>query len=849
MTRWWFASLFSLSLFWFCGLRAGEPPVSFEFHKTPLTDAMRTVIREHRLPLIFSEEMLASYQVTARCLSCSPEQALELLLNGTPFQARYESGRFYLVDMRDIWGSVQGVVRHKNEGTPVRGVAFMLVDDQGEEIAQVFSDSQGHFSFEEIMPGSYQLGLRGGWFQVSPAEVVEVVSGQTVSLQLMLDIPERPLQELVVTPSRFVLMVEGFNADHFLNEEELSRLPHLGDDVYRAANLFPGTSGSDLSAGFHVRGSTKQELSVLIDGMEIQDPFHLRQLFSGLVSILDSQAVGNVELLTGVFPSEYGNTTGGVFRVNSREPETSRHSAGVNFLNLRAATEGRFKKRDGGYLISARHGFLDIALDLTEGDENDDENVYYQDVYAKFEWKPDSLNKIRFHLLGAADHFYLREVFHEAGFEEQAFSFEENQRLLAWAGWERIWENGLRMDAVIGGGATSGESSADDQEGSIAFDVLDQRDYAYLSLRTDFQFPWGEDHVFKWGLSAGHQKAEYNYRDHKVPFFTNLGYYGGDRELHTTAEQNRFGLYFSDRIRLSKSWLLEAGLRYDAQSNPGDSQWSPRLHIGYQDGKTRTLKLGWALLHQPFSVFHLNVPDGDPRIYSAQSAQHWVANYEQRFFSGLRTQFEIFYKDFRDPYPRYENYLNTADTFLQMEQDRFLLQPEKARALGFEASLYWRGSEKFNAMLNYSWSKAEDWVGGRWVSRYWDQQDDINLLLDFRPRLHWSLNLSAKYHTGWHTTPLNIEPDESGILKPGDLYSIRFRPYQRFDFRISRTWKDRRGRELLVFLDLFNITGRANIRAYENHRVVPASDGGPELLWNVESWLPRLPSLGVTWRF
>jgi hypothetical protein len=117
--------------------------------------------------------------------------------------------------------------------------------------------------------------------------------------------PQMPvtLEEIVVMPSRFTILRQEAESRQFLSREEVRRVPHLSDDLYRAIGRIPGTTSADVSARFNLRGGEEDEVLVLVDGAEIYDPFHIRDLFRAF-STIDAEAVGSVDVLSGGYPTE-----------------------------------------------------------------------------------------------------------------------------------------------------------------------------------------------------------------------------------------------------------------------------------------------------------------------------------------------------------------------------------------------------------------------------------------------------------------------------------------------------------------------------------------------------------------
>lgn len=110
---------------------------------------------------------------------------------------------------------------------------------------------------------------------------------------------------------------------------------------------------------------------IRLDGQEIPEPYHLRDLNNAL-SILAPEAVGGAELYTGGFPVEYGDRTGGVLDLTSREPRSRRRlEMGVSLYHLEASGSGRLPSAHGdrgSWLAAVRAGNLELAAKVASLD-------------------------------------------------------------------------------------------------------------------------------------------------------------------------------------------------------------------------------------------------------------------------------------------------------------------------------------------------------------------------------------------------------------------------------------------------------------------------------------------------
>ena len=96
-------------------------------------------------------------------------------------------------------------------------------------------------------------------------------------------------------------------------------MPHLADDAVRMLKVLPGVTGGDFSAALNIRGGRREEALLTIDGAEIHNAFHFRDL-DGALSVLDTNLVQGIDFITGGMTAEYGDYMSGVVGLQSRLP-------------------------------------------------------------------------------------------------------------------------------------------------------------------------------------------------------------------------------------------------------------------------------------------------------------------------------------------------------------------------------------------------------------------------------------------------------------------------------------------------------------------------------------------------
>ena len=160
---------------------------------------------------------------------------------------------------------------------------------------------------------------------------------------------------------------------------------------------------------------------------------------------------------------------------------------------------------------------------------------------------------------------------------------------------------------------------------------------------------------------------------------------------------------------------------------------------------------------------------------------------------------------------------------------------------------------------SYALSATEGLVGGIWTPRFFDQPHAVQSMFSYGTESGWRFSVGWQYHTGWPITPrefaadtLGTDPDTGepvtrAVRSWGALNGDRLPAYHRLDLRVSRSFEVGRGL-LSVFLDVFNLYNRANLRSYGydvrlvGDELVTRRVPGAELL-------PLLPSLGIRWEF
>ena len=749
-------------------------------------------------------------------------------------------------------GAIHGSVVDQ-DGRPL--LATVVLHPAGRETR---TDATGEFALTGVEPGEeYLVEARAAGHTVEVAEAVVVAAGETTEVTFRLVAVPVPVEEIHVTAKHTLLREEPITVVN-LDREEIAELPHFGDDLYRAVAVLPGTSAKDFSARFSVRGGLHDDVLVRLDGLELYEPFHLKD-FEGVFNVVDPEIIAGVDLTPGSYPAEYGDRMGGVLDMWTRRPDGGSLNAGISFANAWLGGSGGFADGRGRWLGSARRGYLDLLMSFVGEEqgrgEEEDWSPRYWDAFAKVELDLTERQSLSLKALLADDVLII----------DQRDAFETTDARTSFGNLNL----GLDHQAALGDRAvvqTLLSAARVDRDRSVRWSERDEwivmdddRELEVVSLRQDWSLSLSDGQFLKLGFEVRGLEVEYDYYNEIV----DVNYIDDPRfppPLRTTEFADRmkdeqYGVWVADRLRLSKGLTVELGARFDRQSITNDSQVSPRLNLVGDLGGAGLLRAGWGRFRQSQRLHELAVEFGETDFHPAQSADQLSLGYERELPGGHRLRVDAYRREVSDPLPRYETLFNTFSPIPQFEPDLIRIAADEVLAEGVEMHLRGRSRPRLDWWLSYTLSSIEEHVDGEWRFRSIDQTHAVAANLNYRPSRKWNLSWVWLYHTGWPTTAVEAELVEGadGVWREvhtiGPFYAERLADYHRLDLRASRATSVGRG-QLTFFIDVQNLYDRANPRGLEIDESywVAQPDGRVLAEFEEEAWFGIMPSFGISWQ-
>jgi outer membrane cobalamin receptor len=710
----------------------------------------------------------------------------------------------------------------------------------------------GTFALRDVPSGDYEVRVRHVGYRPLLREPLQLSpdGDATVRFTLVRDVVA--LEEMVVTPSYFGLL-ETRSSAQSMTREQLQTVPQIGEDIYRAINRLPGVAASDFSARFSVRGATADQLYVTLDGLRLIEPFHLKDIGSAL-SIIDIQTLGEASLSSGGSSAAYGDELGGVFEMRSVDPRTERPrtALGLSLTNFRATSQGSFGGGRGGWLLSGRRGFLDLAFRLAS--LADSLRPRYDDVFGKIQYDLPHDGRVALHLLHSGDDLRYLDV----------GDSRIDSRYLS----NYLW---LTLDQPLGGrwhSATVLSLGALDWRRAGQSDsrvdpnaaIDDARRFVGLEVRQDWSLRAGERNLLSFGVDVRDERATYDYKQTwrstvatpagpttRVDFFS----------AFVQPRGRTVGSYVSDKVRLFDQLTLEAGLRSDATSQASEHVLSPRAAAAWVVAPGTTVRASWGRYAQSQQLFALKVEDGARNFGPADRSEQAEVGLEQALPRGIVARVNAYDRTLAWNRTRYVNASSGITPFPEVAYDRLRVPPGTGRARGVELAASVANGANVEWSASYALAEAVDHITGLDVPRASDQRHTAHVDWSWHPASNaWRLAIAGTWHTGTPDTPDIVLIDTlvntptqftiSSRWEPGLLYSQRVPDYRRLDVRWTRFITTSHGRASL-FVELYNALGAENVRGYYTN--VRISGHTVQLDRGTRTQLPRLPSAGFTWEF
>lgn len=799
-------------------------------------------LRRAGAPIVYSSNLLSpSLRVASEPTATTPLEIAREILVPHGLAVRDEAGVWLVVrDERPRLPPQPGEVAVSATafyaGTPLE--SFAVAVDAANGIVVEGVDGRAEIT---LLPGRYTLRLTAPGFLPERVQVA-VSAGATAPVSIALLEVTPKLDELVVTASRYDVSDRTQPSATDFSRDEIESLALLGDDTVRVAHRLPGVANNEFSARSYVRGGAANEVAVILDGIQLIEPYHLRD-FQAAFSTIDQRVVERVSVHAGGFPAAYGDALSGLMVIEPREPTVLAHELGLSVLYTSLLSSGVFADGRASWLVSARNSNLDRVVAEHIGEPE------YSDLLVRATGDLGEKHRLVFGYLKLDDD--VQFTVQDEPRDRQAASSDTNSHE-RWLRLDSAWTDTL--SSVTWFHTTSFDSARQERVADLdelVGTVTDRRSLTVAGVKQNWRYELSDRQLWSAGFELEEHDAEYRYASvgERLGLLATLG--GTAPPLRTMAVDlagSSHSVYIEDRVRITDRLIADLGLRWDRQSYlppEADSQFSPRASLLYRMGDRTELRLSHGRFFQPEGLLELQVEDGVGEFSRPQSAAHSIVSVDHRFSNTLALRAEVYRKSTRHVRPHYENLFDPLVLLPELRASRALVAADRADSRGVE--LLVSSDQPVSWWAGVSFARADDEIGGERVPRSWDQRRALQAGTIW-PVGGWNLSAAIALHSGWPATEVDVVTSSDGVTSAvaGPRNTTRLSDFRRVDVGASRDFDVGLG-ALRFFAEVTNLTDRENTccLAYE-----PATLNGVETLTREERASTGITgNIGLLWQF
>jgi hypothetical protein len=644
-------------------------------------------------------------------------------------------------------------------------------------------------------------------------------------------------------------------------------------DFTRYLQLFPGVVfNSDVSNDVLVRGGNPLENLYLVDGIEVPNINHITSQGStgGLTSMIDTAAIGSVDLLTGGYAASYDERLSSIISINPRElgPTGQSHGeAEVGYVGFGGLYQ-RALPGDGSILLSAHRSLLNLVT------SNIGINGVptYTNGLAQGDWKLDDHNTLSFLSLNGADSLNINPC--------SLDPFESNLVQTQYGGWRTT--NGFHWTR-----STSATST-----GTLVFSDSEQSEnigqQQQLLLITT---PCGVTDInplypvlYKEQTLNGMSILGYNTA---LALTHNLLLTAGslgklDRVADVVAQPSgqqsplsanpafsdatsfnphlstgETGSYAELSLQITDSWSITGGGRLQTYALDGQHTLTPRLRTSLRLGEHQEMHAAYGGYAQlPPSIYFFAFP-GNRSLLPIRDT-HLLLGGDLYRGNTTRISLEAYRKQYSD-YPVSTEYpqlslANQVDTLGQAFIWLPMVSSGRGLTQGVELSAESRFGSRLFLLENLAYSHSQyTGLDGIYRPGNFDFPIVANLSAIWRSAVHYEASARYEYTSGRPYTPYLLAPSlaqNRGIYDVSQLNGVRGPFYSRLDFQVDRITRIA-GHLAYIYAGLNNALDRANFLGYAWEPRCVAIQGcaaadGP---YTTVTQMPLYPNFGVRYVF
>ncbi len=600
----------------------------------------------------------------------------------------YIAGIIFMLGIANAFGqesaTVKGVVRTQNN-IEFPGVNLIFYNRVLDSNFFAETDYKGEYMIK-LREGVYSLRTEFEGFTDYKLDNISLTGGE--------------IKVIDITLNEKVYTTETINVEEYFRQKQndlrtslfnvppinIKVLPGGIEDVLRSLKSLPGvTSPNDFTSQLVVRGSGPDQNLIIMDDVEIFNPYRLY----GLVSMFNPETLSDINLITGGFPSKYGDRLSAVLDVTNKEGDRDRPISlltNINIANANIIVQGKNPlKIPGSWIVSTRRTYYDLIVGpfaKSAGLITDDSSFpSFQDLQFKIAFGPFKKNKFIINGIFSRDGVDIISGDERKNADSVNVNDVTHNNVLSLS-WHYIPNQNFISKTTLSYYNNSGDNEF---EGDILDPLLDreaftpgQRDSlksigAMLGFNFDSKYNfikislgnrsayWYGKYYFEFGGGVDLIRNDLNYKlildDRFKAFLRSFNNASSLLEDFTIEGKDNYraNTYFQVRIPIGDRFYIQPSARFDYYSVISKPYISPRINFGYAIDALTTVRSAFGFYYQ--SPGYEKLVDGQTFYdltseragnLNAEKALHFVLGVDRWLNNQWYMRLEGYYKKFDD---------------------------------------------------------------------------------------------------------------------------------------------------------------------------------------------------------
>lgn len=233
-------------------------------------------------------------------------------------------------------GSIVGFVKDQS-GAIVPGAQVTVKNEGTGETRTVTSDAQGHYTVPDLPPAVYSMTAEAAGFQKFVSAHNRLSSNTTIDIDGQLTVGQAT-QTIEVSDTAAVLQTQSGAIQAEVTGQQVDKQELNGRNPIYMAQLSPGvfstTTMGDFNFAFNsgdsfeVNGARTNDTRFTLDDA----PAVRTRADSQIIAGANSDAVQEIQVLTGDYSAEYGSASGAQIRIVTKSGTTNFHGTAYEYL-------------------------------------------------------------------------------------------------------------------------------------------------------------------------------------------------------------------------------------------------------------------------------------------------------------------------------------------------------------------------------------------------------------------------------------------------------------------------------------------------------------------------------------